>query len=129
VDFAQFYQNGGFFMHPIFICSALAAGFTFKGVLAARKERSAPHVLRLVTAMITGALLFGLVGTCFGVMEIGAALSSIDLELWPAALARATPIALTPLAFAAMLAAPLWCIGAAVRYTIERKPALLAEPN
>ncbi len=133
-DFPEFYQQGGVFMHLITLLTLASAGLLAKEALGIRglvrrvtagKPPPAATEDRLTLAFIIGALMFGLLGATFGIIETCAALRTVPPEHHTLALMRAIPIALSPLAWSLLLAAPL-VIGRAVVGTVDARLRALA---
>lgn len=77
----------------------------------------------LVGHLLGLAVVAGVLGTAFGFIELCAALETIPKDQWSAAMARAVPIALTPLSWSLMLLLPMGLIHAVTRYAEQRRPA------
>lgn len=127
--FGQFYQQGGVFMHLI---TLLALAGT--GILAVRAARLRGLVHRvktaqpaaprteggLIGALALASLMVGLLGTTFGFMELCAAVLTIPPPQQIQAVFRATPMALTTVAWSLMLSVPL-VLGRAVVGAVETR--------
>ncbi len=104
-DFSQFYQDGGIFMHAVTL--TLIGALVSIGLHITSRPRSDRH-LNFATGLSRAGLLFGGLGTVMGLIDLFAALGTIpELSMWPGALSRATPIALYPLSWALLCAAPV----------------------
>ncbi len=104
-DFSQFYQDGGIFMHAVTL--TLIGALVSIGLHITRRARSDRHLI-FAAGLSRAGLLFGGLGAVMGLVELFAALGAIeDLSMWPGALSRATPIALYPLSWALLCAAPV----------------------
>lgn len=128
-NFGQFYQQGGVFMHLVTLLSLAAAGMlaaravrlrTLANRVLSAKPVGAAGDLGLVTALTVAALLCGVLGATFGLMETAGALQTIDGAMRPDALLRALPIAASPFAWALMLAVPL-VLGRGVVVAVETR--------
>jgi len=128
-EFGEFYARGGVFMHLVSLLSLVAAG-----MLASRAARLRGLVKRvassgplpdegLFSALVVAALMMGVLGTTVGAMEVCLALRTIPPEQHGAAVVRAIPIALSPLAWTLILGAPL-LLGRGVVGAIEARLAL-----
>ena len=133
-NFAQFYQQGGVFMHLITLFA-----LTSTGLLASRAVRLRGLVRRvtagkppppaehegLILGLMVAAGLAGALGATFGLIETGAALRSVAPEHQMMALARALPIALSPFAWSLLLLIPM-VLGRAVVGAVEARLRRLA---
>jgi hypothetical protein len=121
-DFLDFYQFGGFFNHVVSLF-ALAALTTIV-MHAVGPQNSDPRLLRLSDRLGALAIAAGVLGTLFNVIEMGAALATIDADLVTAATHRALTIVPIPLAWSLLCAIPVWVATACLRH---RMPALAHE--
>jgi hypothetical protein len=126
-DFFSFYQNGGVFMHVI----TLGAVVGVTSVLVhGRKRRMGAEdtkLLRLADRVAGVCVALGVLGTVFGLIDMGAALASLDPDAidpvrFGQAAARGLAIAPTPIGYALMCAIPIW-IATTVNRT--RRPAVI----
>ncbi len=135
-DFAQFYQQGGVFMHPITLLALATAALLasralgirglVKAVTAGKRLAAAPDD-RLTLGLIVTALMLGMLGTTFGIIETCAALRSVPPEQHTLAVARAIPLALATLAWSLLVGAPL-VLARAVLGAVEGRLRTLAAP-
>ena len=135
MDFAQFYQEGGAWMHPIAICAVLGAGvmierfiflffrFNINGaqffnqvqklVMANNIDRAiklcnAADKAALARVMKAGlATLLGLLGTIFGMIDAFNAVAVAAADQRSQALAKGISIAINTTGFGLMVAIPL----------------------
>lgn len=107
-DFAQFYQQGGVFMHAVTLL-ALACGGALAAYTIQRRTHSPSSDVSngLIRGLLRATLLFGAVGTTFGFMDMFAAVATVPPPQQIAVVFRALPLVLTPIAWALMLVAPL----------------------
>ena len=119
-------------MHPVALCGIL-------GFLALVRQfvtlwRTSPgrggagfsvdrSYLRLATALVHTGILVGAVGTLFGFTDVFAALDSVPAEDWSAAFARGSRLAIIPLSFSLLCAAPLMLLAAPMRFAAMRRRA------
>lgn len=120
-DFAQFYQQGGVFMHAVTVLSLAGASVLAVRAVKLRSQpsRSAEQSPGLVRGLLACTLMCGVLGATFGFIEICAALLSAPPERQLTGALRAVPMALAPIAWSLMLATPLTLaraiLGAAAR--------------
>lgn len=126
MSFADFYRDGGVFMHQILVCGVIASAFVFNGLRKVRAGEPALRAFELASGLVGAALILGVLGLTMGIGELCGALRTIPVEQWPSALARATPITTYPLAFATMIGGPIWAFVVGGRYA-ARRPA--ADPS
>jgi hypothetical protein len=120
MSFADFYRDGGVFMHQILLCGVIASAFVFRGLRRVRDGEPALRAFELASGLVGAALIFGVLGLTMGVAELCGALQTIPTEQWPNALARATPITTYPLGFATMIGGPIWAFVVGGRYAARR---------
>ncbi len=133
-NFSEFYQQGGVFMHLVTLLALASSGLLLARavrmrVLARRitagKPPPPPEHEGLVLGLVVAAGLAGALGATFGLIETCAALRSIAPEHHMMAVARAVPIALSPLAWSLLLITPL-VLARAVLGAVEARLRLLA---
>jgi hypothetical protein len=110
-NFIEFYANGGIFNHFVTIGFGVAAAslfFAWRGAGAKWLDTCGRTLLT--------CLGLGLLGTAFGVAEVGAAVATVPPELAAAATARGLGIAVNTLAWALFGAIPLWVLCAIARH-------------
>ena len=110
-NFIDFYANGGIFNHFVTIGFGVAAAslfFAWRGAGAKWFDTCGRVLLT--------CLGLGLLGTAFGVSEVGAAVATVPPEVAAAATARGLGIAVIPLAWALFGAIPLWILCAVARH-------------
>ena len=133
-DFAQFYQQGGVFMHLVTLLALASTGLLaaravrLRGLaqrVTARKPPPRPEHEGLILGLIVAAGLVGTLGATFGFIETFAALRTVPPEHHMLALCRAVPVALTPFAWSLMLVSPL-VLGRATVGAVEARLRQLA---
>lgn len=133
-NFAQFYQQGGVFMHLITLLALTSTGLLasravrLRGLVrrvTAGKPPPPPEHEGLILGLMVAAGLAGALGATFGLIETGAALRSVPPEHQVMALSRALPIALSPFAWSLLLVIPL-VLGRGVVGAVEARLRRLA---
>lgn len=133
-NFAQFYQQGGVFMHLITLFALVGSGLLasramrLRGLVrrvTAAKPPPPPEHEGLLVGLMLAAALAGCLGATFGVIETFAALRTVPPEHHILALGRAVPLALSPFAWSLMLVIPL-VLGRAVVSSVEARLRRLA---
>ena len=115
MEFSQFYQEGGMYMHLVSLLSlaagprlVLRAGGIRRTFRDPKGERSR---LRwgdpLTPALVACTVIAGMLGAVFGFVDVQAALLTVPPEVYAIAEARGSQIAVYPLSWALMLALPL----------------------
>jgi hypothetical protein len=112
VSFAEFYAHGGFFNHLVTVGFGVAVAAL---VFARRPERSARWIDTCTRALIACVGL-GVLGTAFGIVEIGAAVMTVPPEVAAQATARGLGIAIIPVVWSLMGVIPMWIICSIVRH-------------
>lgn len=115
MDFSQFYQDGGVFMHVITLLSLFAGVRLVGRVVGIRRTFRDPSEqlarLRrgdsLTVALIATIVLVGGLGTALGWTEVHAALQTVPTEMWAMAFSMGAKICAYPLVWALLLAVPL----------------------
>ncbi|MEM7153990.1 MAG: hypothetical protein AAF799_14160 [Myxococcota bacterium] len=133
MNFGQFYQDGGVFMHVITLLSIFTAAGLLHRCGAIRGGSRGPRE-RLVKLSRTGAVapsmlaaivMVGLLGTSLGWVSVNAALPSIDPEHWDIASARGYKIVPYPLVWSLICAAPLTLAHGLLRHFEQRLRGLV----
>lgn len=101
MDFAQFYQEGGVFMHPIFLLGLVSCA---AGPLALLIRARAMSITAIVVGLL--CLAIGLAGYLLGMVEVHSALQTVARDQYEMARERGTEIAMVPLYFGAAASAP-----------------------
>ena len=131
MTFAQFYQQGGVFMHLITLCVIGAVASIALRTREARRSMVAPHRSKaaldggITPWLLAAGVMFGLGGTLMGFIELCAALRTIPVESWPLALSRGAEISVYPLTWAMMCLAPLALVHGGLRHFERRMKAAL----
>lgn len=115
MEFSQFYQDGGVFMHVVTLLSLVAGIRLVRRAGGIRRTFRDPRSERarlrwgdpLTPALVACTVLVGMLGAVLGLSEVQAAISTIPPELHSIAEARGSQIAVYPLTWALMLAIPL----------------------
>lgn len=112
-------------MHLITVAAGAAAVVLVKSMKHIRKGKPELGSLDLARGLTGLMLLLGAVGSCFGVIDAGAAISAM-LEAQPDAnivlpAARVAPIIVTSLAWSLLLAVPLSFVRLALTFVAERQ--------
>ena len=111
MGFAQFYQDGGFFMHVITVIGAVATGALVRGVLERRiaKARGValPGPSHMVSRLALVAVLVGMLATIDSLVQVCAALRTIAMSEWPLALLRCGELVGIPLSWSLVVASSL----------------------
>jgi phosphoglycerol transferase MdoB-like AlkP superfamily enzyme len=100
-DFAQFYQEGGFFMHPILLLGMLSMT---TGLLALVVRRRATGILALIVGLL--CLAVGVGAYALGVVEVMQATATVARDQYEMARDAGMHSAMIPMKFAAVCAAP-----------------------
>ncbi|MEM6296809.1 MAG: hypothetical protein AAGA54_36420 [Myxococcota bacterium] len=115
-NFLQFYQQGGVFMHLITLFTLAATvliamqGLGLRDLARATLQGTQPPASAtdgLTRGLMVAAVLIGVLGTMFGLMEIAGALQTVPEAARGNALLRALPIALTTMTWSLMCIIPL----------------------
>lgn len=133
MDFAQFYQTGGVFMHVITLLSLVVGGVMLRRVGTIRRSFRDPKEqlgrLRrgdvLTPSLLAAIVMSGMLGTGFGWLELNAALRTIPTEQWPMAQSLGGQIASHPLVWSLLCAVPLTIGHGMLRYFEERLRSLI----
>jgi hypothetical protein len=110
VEFAQFYQDGGFFMHVITVLGAIATGALVRGVLERRMANARGLVIapnNLVPRLSAVVVLVGVLATIDGCTQLLAALRTVPEAQWSLAGAHGGQIVLIPIGWALTIASTL----------------------
>ncbi|PRQ02658.1 hypothetical protein [Enhygromyxa salina] len=107
-NFSVFYQNGGLFMHLISLAAVVALTSVLLHGRARRMGSDDPKLLSLADRVAGLCVALGVLGCVFGLIEMGAALSTVEPELFDQAFARGGAIVPITLAWALMCAIPIW---------------------
>ena len=100
-DFAQFYQQGGFFMHPILLLGMLSA---VTGLLALVVRRRATRILAFVAGLL--CLAVGVAAYAFAMIEVMNAIATVARDQYEMAREAGMRSAMIPLKFAVVCASP-----------------------
>jgi hypothetical protein len=111
-SFVEFYAHGGFFNHLITVGFGLAVA----SLVFARRDDQKARWLDTCTRALVTCLGLGVLGTAFGIIEVGAAVATVAPELASKAAARGFGIAILPLAWSLLGAIPLWIVCATTRH-------------
>ena len=128
-SFAQFYQDGGLFMHVVSLTALASTFFVAKSALMVRKsepravEPRIDPTLRLATHLAWLTLPIGLLGTMFGMMEVAGALLRAPEPVALKHIAQGLAISLNTSAWATMVAISLLFAAVVTRYRHGRKQA------
>lgn len=124
-DFAEFYQNGGVFMHAISLTTALAALALALDARARKLGDAEPERLRLADRLLLLGVGFGLLGTAMGMTDLFVALGMVltgpSPEQAMLAFARGGAIVPAPLIWSLLTALPLWIVGTLLRHRAPRR--------
>ena len=112
--FSEFYQNGGVLMHAITLCAAISMAAVLLHGRSRRLGSDDTKLLSLSERMAGLALAIGVLGTLFGVVEMCAALATIEGDMVSLAL-RAGQIVPITLEWGLMCAIPLWGVATVFR--------------
>jgi hypothetical protein len=115
MEFSQFYQEGGIFMHVVTLLSLVTGARLLRRAGGIRRTFRDPAAERsrlrwgdpLTPALVATVVLAGMLGTVSGFGEVHAALLTVPPEVYAMAQSRGSQIALYPLSYALMLAIPL----------------------
>lgn len=124
MDFAQFYQHGGVFMHVITLLSFIVGGVMLRRAGTIRRTFQDPKQqldrLRrgnvLTPALLVTTVMVGLLGAGLGMMAVDAALQTVPAEHMAMAQARGEQIAMYPLIWSLVCAVPLTLGHGLMRY-------------
>lgn len=133
MDFGQFYQEGGVFMHVITLLSLIVIGVMLRRMRTIQRTFRDPKEqlarLRrgdvLTPALLASMVMAGVLGTALGWIQINEALQTIPLERWEMARALGERIAINPLVWALSCAVPLTLGHGVVRVLEERLRGLV----
>lgn len=126
MDFAQFYFNGGIFMHAITAVVSIAV----TAVVLFRRDRGRGTVredrLEVADRMAKLAVALGTLGSLFGLIEMGNALATVEPEHFDRAMSAGLTIMPIPLAWAVLCSIPVWIAttGCTERAHPRRSPAV-----
>lgn len=115
MEFAQFYQEGGLFMHVVTLLSLVTGARLLRRGGGIRRMFRDPLSQRarlrwgdpLTPALVAAVVLAGMLGSVLGFAEVHAALQTVPPELRALAQSRGSQIAVIPLVWALMIAIPL----------------------
>lgn len=115
MDFTQFYQDGGFFMHVVTLLSLLAGARLLRRASGIRRTFRDPASQRsrlrwgdpLTPALVACVVLASMLGTVGGFIDVHGALLTVPPELQAIAESRGSQIAMYPLMWGLMVAIPL----------------------
>jgi Na+/glutamate symporter len=136
MEFAQFYQEGGVFMHAVTLLS-LFVGVRLLGRVSGlrrtfRDPRQRLARLRqrdpLTIALLAAIVLAGGLGAALGWTDVHAALRTIPTEQWALAFSVGSQIAVYPLVWGLLCAEPL-TLGHGVLAHFEQRLQLLIEEH
>lgn len=133
MDFAQFYQEGGFFMHVVTLLSLVAGGRLLRRAGGIRRTFRDPASQRsrlrwgdpLTPALVACVVLAGMLGTVTGFSDVHAALLTVPPELMAMAESRGSQIAGYPLTWGLMMAIPLTLAHGVLAYLETRLRGLV----
>lgn len=133
MEFAQFYQEGGMFMHVVTLLSLVAGGRLLHRASGIRRTFRDPKAERsrlrwgdpLTPALVACMVLTGMLGAVLGLGEVQAALLTIPPELYAMAEARGSQIAMHPLTWALVVAIPLTLAHGVLAYLEARLHGLI----
>lgn len=123
-NFSAFYQNGGLFMHFISLGAVAALTSVLLHGRARRMGNDDAKLLDLANHMAGLCVIVGVLGSVFGLMELGAALSMVEPELFTRAALRGGSIVLVTFGWGLMCAIPIWTATAIQR---TRAPAAVRQ--
>jgi hypothetical protein len=107
-DFSTFYQLGGAFNHVVSLLALAALVLVVTHALAPAPAKAPLRLLRLADRLTALCVLTGLLGLMFNLMDLGAALATVEGEQILQAGSRGLAIVPIPLAWSLMCAIPLW---------------------
>lgn len=114
-SFSEFYFNGGIYMHLVTVGLGLAATcFVF-----ARRAEQRERWLATGTRALFLCLAVGLLGTIFGIVEVGEAVAGCQVEEAAKAATRGFGLAVHPFSWALLGTLPLFIHSAIVRHRIS----------
>lgn len=133
MDFAQFYQEGGFFMHVVALLSLTAGARLLRRAGGIRRTFRDPASQRsrlrwgdpLTPALVACVVLAGALGAVTGFSDVQAALLTVPPELYAIAESRGSQIAVYPLTWALMVAIPLTLAHGVLAYLETRLRGLV----
>ena len=109
----EFYKNGGFFMHPVFLLGILTLVFNILHLKEKEKDYSG-----VVKWLLIATFFLGILGTTVGFYEAG-----IYVKQWTTAkIGKSIGIAVITTAFAAF-----WCTINAILYSMSLRPSRKAK--
>lgn len=115
MDFGQFYQDGGVFMHVITLLTIFTGAGLLRRCGAIRGSNRDPREQlaklsrsgAVAPSMLAAIVLVGVLGTSLGWVSVYGALATIDPEYFDIASARGSRIAMYPLVWSLICAVPL----------------------
>lgn len=134
MDLAQFYRDGGVFMHVVSLFTIIGGALLVRRVGTIRRSFRDPHeqLLRLrrgddltPTLIVTG-LLAGAAGTGLGWLSVTAAIRTVPYDQWPLAASMGVQVASYPLVWSLLCAVPL-VLGHGVLCHFEQRLRVLVE--
>lgn len=131
MDFPEFYQQGGLFMHLVTLgAMGSTASILLRGI-ALRRTMNEPTRRGALDGGTTGwlmlaAVLSGAAGSALGLLEVAHAVQTIPVEHWPLALSRGLPIAVYPATWSFLVMIPIVFAHAIVRHYEKRVRLALA---
>ncbi len=136
MDFGQFYQDGGVFMHVITLLTIITGAGLLRRCGAFRKSvgDSREMLARIGTtgavapSMLAAIVMVGMLGTSLGWVSVHSALETIPPEHWQLSSSRGGKIALYPLVWSLLCAIPL-TVGHGVVRRFEQRLRSLAETH
>jgi hypothetical protein len=136
MEFAEFYQHGGVFMHAVTLLSIIVAARLLSRVAGIRRTfrdpgRSLARLRQgdpLTPALVASVALVGALGTALGFIEVQAALRTVPIEQWPMANSMGSQIALYTLVWGLLCAIPL-TLGHGVLAFFEHRLRALVEKH
>ncbi len=121
-DFSQFYASGGVFMHAISVVAVAATTVLFLHARARSLGDDDPKRLRLADRLLVVCVGLGLLGSLFGMIDMAAALTSVEAEQFSLGLARGMRLVPVTLCWALMVSIPIWIASTIQRH---RSPAVI----
>ncbi len=127
MDFVQFYQHGGVFMHVITLITVVAIVTLARRMGAVRRGLRAPApppawrpATGATPTLVAATVMLGVLGVAMGWVEMMKALQTVPAESWAAALVRSLDIVSYPLVWSLMCATPVLLAHAVVRHHEDR---------
>ncbi len=114
-DFFEFYQFGGFFNHVVTLLALVALASLVRHAVRPQRPGADLSLLQLTERFAGLGVAAGVLGTVFNMIEMSAALATVDAELFLPAANRGLSLVPIPLAWSLLCAIPIWIASTCMR--------------